>query len=83
MKEGAEGKRKTNIKRSMLGLLTAMILKSVSESIYFERNKFIACKIEVGKKVAKSLMMFILLNITQPFQGLYRVQKIKNGYKRR
>ena len=34
----------------MLDLLTVMILKRVSESILFQINKFIACKVKKKKK---------------------------------
>ena len=57
-------------------------LKRVSESIYFQRNKFITYKVKNEKEVAKYLMMLILLNIIQPFQGLYN-SKIKKEYKRK
>ena len=46
-----------------------MILKKVSGSIFFQRNKFITCKIKNGKKVANSLMVFNLQKIIHPFQG--------------
>ena len=38
--------------RRVLGLLTAMILKRVSESIYFQSNKFTTCKVKDEKEVA-------------------------------
>ena len=41
--------------RSVLGLLTVMILKRWSENIFFQSNKFIACKINDGKELANSL----------------------------
>ena len=52
--------------RSVLGLLAVMILKRVS--IFFQGNKFTACKVKDGKGVAKSLMVFNLLKIIQSFQ---------------
>ena len=51
----------------MLDPLTVMILKRVSESIFFQINKFTACKFT--KEVANSLMAFNLLKIIHPFQG--------------
>ena len=45
---------------------TVMILKRVNESIFFQINKFTACKIT--KEVANSLMAFNLLKIIHPFQ---------------
>ena len=55
--------------RRMLDLLIVMILERVSESIFFQNNKFTACKIKDGKEVANSLMVFNLLKIIHPFQG--------------
>ena len=55
--------------RMLLGLLTLMILKRVSESIFFQNNKFTACKVKDGKEVASSLMILNLLRIIHPFQG--------------
>ena len=39
---------------SVLGLLTAMNFKRVSESTFFQSNKFTACKVKDGKEAAKS-----------------------------
>ena len=55
--------------RRVLRLFTVMILKIVSESIFFKSNKFNACKIKDGKEVANSLMIFNLLKIIHPFKG--------------
>ena len=55
--------------RRVLGLFTAMILKRVSEIIYFQSNKFTTCKVKDKKEVANSLMAFNLPNIIHPFQG--------------
>ena len=52
----------------VLGLLIVMILKKVTESIFFQRNKFIACNVKDEKEVANSLMAFNLLKIIHPFQ---------------
>ena len=52
--------------RSVLGLLTVMILKRVSESIFFQSNKFTVCKVRDGKE-AKCLMVFNLYKIIYPF----------------
>ena len=38
----------------MLGLLIVMVLKRVSESIFFQSNKFTACKVKDEKEVANS-----------------------------
>ena len=53
--------------RRVLDSLTIMILKRVSESIFFQINKFTACKFT--KEVANSLLAFNLLKIIHPFQG--------------
>ena len=50
-------------------LFTAMILKRVSESIYFQSNKFTTCKVKDEKEVENSLMAFNLPKIIDPFQG--------------
>ena len=55
--------------RRVLGLFTAMILKRVSESIYFQSNKFTTCKVKGEKEVTNSLMALNLLKIIHPFQG--------------
>ena len=51
----------------MLDPLTVMILKKVSESIFFQINKFAACKFT--EEVENYLMAFNLLKIIYPFQG--------------
>ena len=53
----------------VLGLLTVMILKSASESIFFQSNKFTACKFKDEKEVTNFLMVFNLLKIIHPSQG--------------
>ena len=53
----------------MLDLLTVMILKRVSESIFFQINIFTACKFKDKKDVANSSMAFNLLKIIHPFRG--------------
>ena len=60
-------KRKTL--RSLLGLLTVMTVKRVSENSFFQSNKFTACKVQDEKGVANSLMAIILWKIINPFQG--------------
>ena len=55
--------------RRVLGLLTVMILKRVSESIFFQRNKFTVCKAKHEKELANSVMAFNILKIIHPFQG--------------
>ena len=55
--------------RRVLGLLIVMILKIVSESVFFQSNNFTACKFKDQKDVANSLMGFNLLKIIHPFQG--------------
>ena len=47
----------------------SMILKRVSETIFFQSNKSTACKVKDEKEVANSLMAFNLLKIIHPFQG--------------
>ena len=53
----------------VLDLLTVMILKRVIESIFFQINKFTACKFKDKKEVANSLMAFNILKIINPFQS--------------
>ena len=53
----------------VLGLFAVMILKRMSESIFFQSNKSTACKVKDEKEVANSLMVFNLLKIIHPFQG--------------
>lgn len=52
--------------RSMLGLLTEIILKKVG---CFKAINLIACKAKDGKEVAKSLMRYNLLKIIHLFPG--------------
>ena len=52
----------------VLGLHTAMVLKRVSESIFFQNNNFTACKVKDGNEVANFLMIINLLKIIHPFQ---------------
>ena len=54
--------------RRVVVLFTVMILKRVSESIFFQNKKFTECKIKDGKDVANSLMVFNLLKIIHPSQ---------------
>ena len=42
--------------RQVLGLLTVILLKRVSENIFFRSNKFTACKVKGEKEVVNSLM---------------------------
>ena len=53
----------------VVGLLTVIILKRVSESIFIESSKFTACKVKNEKEVTNSLIVFNLLKIIHPFQG--------------
>ena len=46
--------------RGVIGLLTVIILKSVSEKIIFQSNKFAACKVKDEEEVAR---LSIHLNI--------------------
>ena len=55
--------------RRVLGLFTAVILKRVSESIYFKSDKFTTCKAKDEKEGANSLMTFNLPEIIHLFQG--------------
>ena len=55
--------------RCVLHLLTVMILKRVSESIFFQSSKFTACYVKHGKEGANTLMLFNLLKTIPPFQG--------------
>ena len=38
----------------MLGLLIVMVLKGVSESIFFQSNKFAACRVKDEKELVNS-----------------------------
>ena len=53
--------------RRVFGLPTIMILERVSQSIFFQSNKYIACEVKDQKEVANSLMAFNLLKIIHPF----------------
>ena len=53
--------------RKVLGLFTTMILKRVSESIYFQIDIFITCKVKDEKEMVNSLMAFNLSKIIHPF----------------
>ena len=53
----------TKILMKVLGLFTLLILKRVSESIFFQGNKFTACKVIDEKEVTHSFMVFNLLKI--------------------
>ena len=55
--------------RRVLGLLTVMILKRVSQSIFFQSNKFTGRKVNDEEEVANYLIVFNLLKIIHPFQG--------------
>ena len=55
--------------RRVLGLLTVMILKRLSESIFFQINIFTACRFKDKKEVANSSMAFNLRKIIHPFHG--------------
>ena len=55
--------------RRVLGLLTVMILKRVSQSIFFQSNKFTGRKVNDEEEVANYLIVFNLLKIINPFQG--------------
>ena len=59
-----------NTLKSVLGLTSVIILKSVRESIFFQSNTFPACKVEDEKEVAKSLIMFNQRKIFYPFQSI-------------
>ena len=53
----------------VFGLLTVMILKRVNESVFFQSNKFTACRVNDGREVANYLMVFNLQKIIHPIQG--------------
>ena len=55
--------------RRVLGLLTIIILKRVSENIFFQSIKFTTCKVKDEKEVTNSLIALNLLTIIHPFQG--------------
>ena len=57
------------ILRKVLFLLTVIILKGVSESIFFQSDNVTTCKFKDGKEVVNSLMVFNLLNIIHPFKS--------------
>ena len=53
----------------VLGLLTVIILKRVSGSVFFPRDRFTACKVKFEKAVTNPSMVFNLLKIIHLFQG--------------
>ena len=53
----------------------------MSESIFFQSNKFTACKVKDEKEVANSLMAFNLLKIIRPFQGKKNLRTFRPKYK--
>ena len=50
------------------GLLT-IILKRMSESVFFQSNKFTACKVGDETEVANYLVAFSLLKVIYPIPG--------------
>ena len=52
--------------RTVLGLLAVMLLKRVSEIIFFWSNKFTACKVKDEKEKEKSFTTFNLPKIIHP-----------------
>ena len=58
-----------NTLRSVLGLITVIIMKKVRESIFFQSNKLTTCKDIDGKEVAKSMMVLNLRKIIYLFQS--------------
>ena len=54
------------ILKRVLDLLSVMTLERVSENIFFQCNKFMACKIKDEKELTNSLMVFNVLNIIHP-----------------
>ena len=58
-----------NTLRSVLGLITVIILKKVRERIFFQSNKLTTCKDTDGKEVAKSMMVLNLRKIIYLFQS--------------
>ena len=55
-------------------MLTIIILKKMSESIFFQSNKFTGYKDKNEKEVTNSLMAFNLLKIIPPIQGKKHLQ---------
>ena len=55
--------------RKVLDLLNLMMLKRLSESIFFQTHKFPVCKVKGRIQVANCLMAFNLLKIVHPFQA--------------
>ena len=53
----------------VLGLLTVIILKRVSGSVFFPSDRFTACKVKYEKALTNPLMVFNLLKIIHLFQG--------------
>ena len=49
----------------------------MSESIFFQSNKFTARKVKDEKEVVHSLMAFNLVKIIYPFQGKKDLVKLK------
>ena len=55
--------------RRVLDLITVLVFKRVSESIFFQIDRFTVCKFKDKREVANSFMSFNLLKIIYPFQG--------------
>ena len=55
--------------RRVFGLRIIIILKRLSGNIFFQSNKFKACKVKDGKLAENYLIVFNLLKIIHPFQG--------------
>ena len=58
-----------------------MILKRVGDNIFFQSNKFTACKVKDEKQVANSLMAFSPLKIIHPLQGKKHLRTFRFKYK--
>ena len=58
-----------------------MILKRVSESMFFQSKKFTACKVKDEKEVTNSLMAFNLLKIIHLLQGKKHLRTFRFEYK--
>ena len=55
----------------VVGLLTVMILKIVSKSIFFQSKRFTACKVKDEKGVTNLNLLHILLHIKNFFVILH------------
>lgn len=64
----------TKTLRKVLSLHTAMILKRVSETIFFQSNKSAGCKVKDEREIGSSLKAFSVPKIIHLFQGTNHIR---------